>query len=428
MRGREPEVTIEDVAEQTGLSQASIRQYVLAAWRRRLGAGPAGAASGQGDVAGGSSGSSGSGSSGGSGEEGEEREGMWRAPAAAASRRRGATSRASRADEPVAVAAGVERRREEQGSSGVGRGEEEEGAGNDDEEEETTAAATTSDVSSESTSSADSQVSPPSASARRRVEEEEEGDVVVEGQLLLVVQEEEEDGDASGSGSSSSSGSGNSSDEESAEEEEALRSIDFRRMKDHLVRARPGYDSGSTAVVALLLGREALVVANAGDSRCVLSRGGKALDLSQDHKPDNPLELARIRAAGGSVAEGRVEGNLNLSRAIGDLTYKDAALAQARQMITAQPEVCTLALEAADDFVVLACDGIWNVLSSQEVVDHVSAGIAQGRALSALCEELCDRVSPRRGLGWGVGGCPLCFVDTHTHIDCSMQCTLLSLT
>ena len=63
--------------------------------------------------------------------------------------------------------------------------------------------------------------------------------------------------------------------------------------------------------------------ANAGDSRCVMGSQGKAVGLSFDHKPTKPTERQRIQRAGGFVNfEGRVNGNLNLSRAIGDLTYK----------------------------------------------------------------------------------------------------------
>lgn len=84
----------------------------------------------------------------------------------------------------------------------------------------------------------------------------------------------------------------------------------------------PGSSSGCTAVVALLSGRD-LYVANAGDSRCVVCRDGKALDMSLDHKPEDKEELERIRKAGGRVTmDGRVNGGLNLSRAIGDHAYK----------------------------------------------------------------------------------------------------------
>lgn len=84
----------------------------------------------------------------------------------------------------------------------------------------------------------------------------------------------------------------------------------------------PGSSSGCTAVVALLNGNE-LYVANAGDSRCVVCRDGKAMDMSFDHKPEDTEELERIRKAGGRVTmDGRVNGGLNLSRAIGDHAYK----------------------------------------------------------------------------------------------------------
>ena len=65
-----------------------------------------------------------------------------------------------------------------------------------------------------------------------------------------------------------------------------------------------------------------MYVANAGDSRCVLCRKGKAVALSIDHKPDNEGEKKRIEKAGSTITEGRVDGNLNLSRSLGDLKYK----------------------------------------------------------------------------------------------------------
>lgn len=84
----------------------------------------------------------------------------------------------------------------------------------------------------------------------------------------------------------------------------------------------PGSSSGCTAVIALLAGNE-LYVANAGDSRCVVCRNGTAVDMSLDHKPEDAEELERIQKAGGRVTmDGRVNGGLNLSRAIGDHAYK----------------------------------------------------------------------------------------------------------
>lgn len=79
---------------------------------------------------------------------------------------------------------------------------------------------------------------------------------------------------------------------------------------------------GCTANVILIDEMKKLYVANAGDSRCVLARNGEAIALSFDHKPDNDEEKKRIEAAGSQILEGRVDGNLNLSRALGDLKYK----------------------------------------------------------------------------------------------------------
>ena len=68
-----------------------------------------------------------------------------------------------------------------------------------------------------------------------------------------------------------------------------------------------------------LITRNRAIVANAGDSRAVLCRKGKAVDLSVDHKPEDPIELKRITCAGGKVTpDGRVNGGLNLSRALGN--------------------------------------------------------------------------------------------------------------
>lgn len=79
---------------------------------------------------------------------------------------------------------------------------------------------------------------------------------------------------------------------------------------------------GCTANVILIDNYERLIIANAGDSRCVMCRGGRAVALSEDHKPDNAEEKRRIEKAGSIIVEGRVDGNLNLSRSLGDLKYK----------------------------------------------------------------------------------------------------------
>jgi protein phosphatase 1G len=103
-------------------------------------------------------------------------------------------------------------------------------------------------------------------------------------------------------------------------------------------------------------------VANAGDSRAVLCRAGRALDLSVDHKPEDETERLRIYAAGGKITcDGRVNGGLNLSRALGDHHYKkNTTLPLEAQMISAEPDVTLYSIDrATDTFMVIACDGIW---------------------------------------------------------------------
>jgi protein phosphatase 1G len=152
----------------------------------------------------------------------------------------------------------------------------------------------------------------------------------------------------------------------------------------------PGKASGCTAVVALLAGRN-LYVANAGDSRCVVCRGGKVVEMSFDHKPEDEIEFQRIRKAGGRVTlDGRVNGGLNLSRAIGDHGYKmNHELAPDAQMISAMPDLKVIELEPEDDFMVLACDGIWNYMSNEEVVGFVKQRIDAAKStLAEICEEV----------------------------------------
>lgn len=145
-------------------------------------------------------------------------------------------------------------------------------------------------------------------------------------------------------------------------------------------------------IFSMFIGNE-LYVANAGDSRCIICREGKAIDMSLDHKPEDVPELERITKAGGKVSnDGRINGGLNLSRAIGDHSYKqNKDLGAKEQMITALPDVKTLTIDPLkDQFMVLACDGIWNFMSSQDVCDFILPRLAEGRErLSQICEEVC---------------------------------------
>ncbi|OAQ61769.2 protein phosphatase 2C [Pochonia chlamydosporia 170] len=175
---------------------------------------------------------------------------------------------------------------------------------------------------------------------------------------------------------------------------------------DRAILNDPKYEdevSGCTACVSLIAGNK-LYVANAGDSRGVLGIKGRAKPMSQDHKPQLENEKNRITAAGGFVDFGRVNGNLALSRAIGDFEFKKSAeLPPEQQIVTAFPDVEEHELTDEDEFLVLACDGIWDCQSSQAVVEFVRRGIAAKQDLEKICENMMDNCLASNSETGGVG-------------------------
>uniref|UniRef100_A0A915P9E0 protein-serine/threonine phosphatase n=1 Tax=Meloidogyne floridensis TaxID=298350 RepID=A0A915P9E0_9BILA len=119
--------------------------------------------------------------------------------------------------------------------------------------------------------------------------------------------------------------------------------------------------------------------------------GSLAVPLSIDHKPSNEEESKRIFAAGGWVEFNRVNGNLALSRALGDFAFKTNKNLSAReQIVTACPEVETCTITEEHEFIILACDGIWDVMTSQEVIDFCRTRLASGSSPDLICEQLID--------------------------------------
>jgi len=165
-------------------------------------------------------------------------------------------------------------------------------------------------------------------------------------------------------------------------------------------------DCGSTAVCALLTTEaKKLFVANAGDSRCILASNGKAVPISEDHKPGNPGEKKRIKEAEHTVEietvliDGkrhqlsRVDGQIAVSRAIGDGDFKDGDGPPESQAITCVPDVYERDIKPADQFLVLACDGLWDVMENQEVVDFISKLLSKTKtvnddAISQIADQL----------------------------------------
>ncbi|XAR62413.1 Phosphoprotein phosphatase [Bertholletia excelsa] len=145
-------------------------------------------------------------------------------------------------------------------------------------------------------------------------------------------------------------------------------------------------DAGSTASTAVLLG-DRLLVANVGDSRVVACRAGTAVPLSIDHKPDRTDERRRIEEAGGFIiwaGTWRVGGVLAVSRAFGDKLLKP--------YVVAEPEIQEEEIDGVE-FIIIASDGLWNVLSNKDAVAIVQDITDTEAASRKLIEEAYARGS-----------------------------------
>ncbi|KAK4284084.1 hypothetical protein QN277_000960 [Acacia crassicarpa] len=162
----------------------------------------------------------------------------------------------------------------------------------------------------------------------------------------------------------------------------------FKQTDVDYLKEEKGYhrDAGSTASTAVLVG-DRLVVANVGDSRVVASRAGSAVPLSIDHKPDRSDERKRIEQAGGFViwaGTWRVGGVLAVSRAFGDKLLKP--------YVVADPEIQEEEIDGVD-FIIIASDGLWNVISNKEAVSLVQNITDAEEASRELIKEAYTRGS-----------------------------------
>lgn len=147
---------------------------------------------------------------------------------------------------------------------------------------------------------------------------------------------------------------------------------------------------GTTALTALVLGRH-LLVANVGDCRAVLCRKGVAVDMSQDHRPSYPPERRRVEELGGYIDDGYLNGYLSVTRALGDWELK-LPLGSASPLI-ADPDVQQVVLTEDDEFLIIGCDGIWDVMSSQYAVSLVRRGLRRHNDPKQCAQELVTEAS-----------------------------------
>jgi len=216
--------------------------------------------------------------------------------------------------------------------------------------------------------------------------------------------EDYEEGSGEEEESEEESESGEEEDDDDEEEEEEV---------DVDVDEREGYGSGCTACVALI--RDSVItVANVGDSRAVIcTAGGVVKELSQDHKPEDVIERARVEKAGGKITkDGRINGGLNLARALGDHQYKqNEEMKPEEQLISPLPDLQTHTIAPDDEFLLVACDGIWNVMTSEESVafvrERIEAAKREGTCsktwISDIGSELLDKCMSPNTDGDGSG-------------------------
>ncbi|XP_074281209.1 putative protein phosphatase 2C 27 [Silene latifolia] len=153
--------------------------------------------------------------------------------------------------------------------------------------------------------------------------------------------------------------------------------------------------SGTTAITAMIFGRS-LLVANAGDSRAVLSRRGLALEMSKDHRPFCRNERTRVEALGAYVEDGYLNGQLAVTRALGDwhldgMKQKDGNDGP----LSAEPELKLITLSKEDEFLIIGCDGIWDVFSNQNAVDFARRRLQKHNDIKLCCKEMVEEAIKR---------------------------------
>lgn len=176
--------------------------------------------------------------------------------------------------------------------------------------------------------------------------------------------------------------------------EELKKQVSERRPERELVRdaylgvdkyvGEAGIDGGTTAATLYLI-NDRFIGANVGDTRIVLGIQDGVFTLTLDHKPDLPEELERIAGKGGwvvSLGVARVQGILAVSRAIGDRIFKP--------FVTAEPRIVEGYLGRENDYAVIACDGVWDVLTPEIAIEVVRGLDDPQTAADAIKESALD--------------------------------------
>ncbi|ELP94982.1 protein phosphatase 2C, putative [Entamoeba invadens IP1] len=146
---------------------------------------------------------------------------------------------------------------------------------------------------------------------------------------------------------------------------------------------------GSTALTALF-DEYQLTIANVGDCRCVLVKRDETLQLTTDQRLNVKAEADRVVACGGRVVNGRVNGDLMISRAFGDTQFKKGNNPE-KYIVSATPEITTYDFDGSEEFMIIACDGIFDVMSNDEVVSFVKECLDGGILIDQICKMILNK-------------------------------------
>ena len=207
---------------------------------------------------------------------------------------------------------------------------------------------------------------------------------------------------------------------------------------------------GSTAIVTTIVAKRYIIVANTGDSRSILSmKGGHAKNLSFDHKPSNMGERVRIENSGGYVINARVNEILALSRAFGDYKFKlpwlqlaepghnNSFLDQNRKLVknnlvalppelyqvTVEPEILVYDLQAlpCPEFVILACDGIWDCYTNDQLIQLIRKKLRDRWSLQHITEYILNDCISMASSTTGIGLDNMTLLIIAVHPDSTVE-------
>lgn len=177
-----------------------------------------------------------------------------------------------------------------------------------------------------------------------------------------------------------------------AETEKALKKGFLVHDKNLAADGRVNGTGAGCTCVSVLVTPSHLTFANLGDSRAIFVRDGRLQQETADHKPALTTEMQRVYGAGGIVLRDRIDGTLAVSRSFGDFDFKQRSdLPLTLQKVSPEPDTFSVPRSAgstSSEFVLLACDGVWDVMTSRKAAAFVHSHLARLGSPALACEAL----------------------------------------